>query len=203
MENFNQNSVKAFVQGNRSLKGLRIAVIATDGFEESELTSPVAELRQAGAQVSIIAPEKGTIQGFKHHDKSIEVPVDIELKDFHLHQFDALVLPGGALNADALRMIPEVQAIVREFEEAGRPIAAICHGAWTLISSGIVAGHTLTSYSTIQDDIRNAGGNWVNQEVVVDKNWITSRSPDDLPAFNRECIRVFSESFHNRLQESA
>jgi protease I len=201
MENSNHPAVGP--TSNHDLKDLRVAVIATDGFEETELTSPVAALKKAGATVSIVSPKAGSIQAFRHDEKSIQVPVDVELKDFHFHQFDAIVLPGGTLNADSLRVNPDVKKIVREYEETGRPIAAICHAAWILISSGIMAGHTLTSYHTIQDDVRNAGGNWINKDVVIDKNWVTSREPNDLPAFNRECIRHFSEHFQNRLQESA
>lgn len=176
------------------LTGVRVAVLATDGFEESELTIPCQALRAAGAQVDIISLKKGKIQAFKHHDKSIQVDVDRTLDECKPEEYQALMLPGGALNADAARIEPKVQKFVRSFQESNKPIAAICHAAWILVSAGIVRNRSLTSYKTIQDDIRNAGGNWRDQEVVVDGNWVTSRQPSDLPTFNREMIRVFSES---------
>ena len=171
----------------------RAAVFATDGFEESELTEPVKALRNAGILVDIISSKPGKIQGFKHHDKSVQVNVDRTLDQADPGDYDVLMLPGGALNADAARIDPQVQKFVRSFDEAGKPLAVICHAPWLLVSSGLVRGRTLTSYKTIQDDIRNAGGNWVDQEVVVDRNWVTSRKPADLPAFNREMLKLISD----------
>ncbi len=179
----------------KSLKGYRVAVIATDGFEETELTVPYRAIRDTGATVHLISLKRGPIQAFKHHDKSILVEAEYDFKDARLQQYDAIVLPGGALNADTLRMSPEVQSFVRNHNDEGKPIAAICHAGWILISAGLITGRTLTSYEAIQDDIRNAGGHWVNQEVVVDKNWVTSRKPDDLPGFVRETIALFSEHY--------
>jgi protease I len=176
------------------LTDFRVAVIATDGFEESELTEPVKALRDAGADVMIVAPRRGEIQGFKHHAKSNTIEVDVLLQVVHADEFDGVVLPGGALNADALRIVPEMQTFLQEMNSAGKPIAAICHAPWDLISAGLVKGRTLTSYHTIKDDIRNAGGEWVDQETVVDDNWITSRQPDDLPAFNRGVVGLFMRS---------
>jgi protease I len=176
------------------LTSFRVAVIATDGFEESELTEPVKALRDAGAAVMIVAPRRGEIQGFKHDTKSNAIEVDVRLQDIHADEFDGVVLPGGALNADALRMVPEMQTFLQEMHSAGKPIAAICHAPWELISAGLVKDRTLTSYRTIQDDIRNAGGEWVDQETVVDDNWITSRQPADLPAFNRGIVKLFARS---------
>ena len=177
------------------LKGLRVAVLATDGFEESELTEPVKALREAGAQVTILSPKPGEIQGVRHDiDKTIKVKVDRTVKDASAEEFDAVHLPGGALNADAMRTVPEVQAFLRAMQDAGKPIAVICHAPWELVSAGLVRGRTLTSYHTIQDDIRNAGGRWVDREVVEDGNWVSSRQPADLPAFNRAMIRLFSHS---------
>ena len=177
------------------LNGLRVAVLATDGFEDSELTEPVKALRQAGAQVTILAPKPGEIQGVRHDiDKTIKVTVDRIIKDTSAEEFDAVHLPGGALNADAMRMVPEVQAFLRAMQDAGKPIAVICHAPWELVSAGLVRGRTLTSYHTIQDDIRNAGGRWVDREVVEDGNWVTSRQPSDIPAFNRAMLRLFSRS---------
>ncbi len=178
----------------QELAGLRVAVLATDGFEESELTEPVKALRQAGAQVTILAPKIGEIQGVRHDTKTIKVKVDRAIKDARADEFDAVELPGGALNADAMRVLPEVRGFLREMHAAGKPFAVICHAPWELVSAGLVRGRTLTSYHTIQDDIRNAGGHWVDQEVVEDGNWVTSRQPGDLPAFNKAMIRLFAQS---------
>jgi protease I len=172
---------------------IRAAVFATDGFEESELTEPVKALRDAGVQVDIISNKPGKIQAFRRHDKSIQVNVDRTLDQADPEDYGVLMLPGGALNADTARINPQVQKFVRSFDQAGKPMAVICHAPWLLVSSGLVKGRTLTSYKTIQDDIKNAGGNWVDQEVVVDRNWVTSRKPSDLPAFNREMLKLISD----------
>lgn len=175
------------------LSNLRVAVLATDGFEEAELTEPVRALKEAGATVEILSTQQGQIQAFRHHDKSIMVDVDRLLNEAQPEEYDAVLLPGGALNGDTLRIEPKVQSFLRQIQQAGKPIAAICHAPWELVSAGLVKGRTLTSYYTIQDDIRNAGGNWVDKEVVVDDNWVTSRQPDDIPAFNREMLKLFSQ----------
>jgi protease I len=140
------------------LSGVRVAALVTDGFEEAELLEPLDALQQAGARAEVVAPKPGTVQAFRHHDKSRTVPVDRLLHDVRPEDYDALLLPGGALNADALRMLPAVQAFVRAFQGAGKPMAIICHAPWVLISAGLVRGRRLTSYHTIQDDIKNAGG---------------------------------------------
>ena len=177
------------------LSGFRVAVLATDGFEEPELTEPVKALREAGARVTILSPKTGEIQGVRHDiDKTIKVKVDRTLEGAAAEEFDAVHLPGGALNADAMRMVPEVQAFLRAMQDAGKPFAVICHAPWELVSAGLVLGRTLTGYHTIQDDVRNAGGHWVDEEVVEDGNWVSSRQPSDLPAFNRAMIRLFSRS---------
>ncbi len=167
----------------------RVAVIATDGFEEAELTEPVKALRGAGIKVDIIAPHSGKIQAFKHHDKSVTVPVDRTLDKANPEDYVAVVLPGGALNADAMRMNGEMHDFLRAMDDAHKPMAIICHAPWELVSAGLARGRTMTSWPTLQDDIRNAGGQWVDREVVVDGNLITSRKPDDLPAFNRELLQ--------------
>jgi protease I len=177
-----------------TLKDLQIAVLAADGVEESELTDPVAALREAGATVAIISPQAGHITAFRHHDKSATIAVDLSLDKASPGSYDALLLPGGALNADALRAEPSVLKFIQVIQEAGRPIAAICHAPWELISAGLVRGRTLTSYHTIQDDIRNAGGEWVNREAVIDRNWVTSRQPSDIPAFNQAMMKLFAEN---------
>jgi protease I len=177
------------------LADFRVAVLATDGFEETELTEPVKALREAGARVTLLALSPGEVQAVRHDlDKTIRVKADGAIRDASAEEFDAVHLPGGTVNADSLRMVPEVQAFLRAMQDAGKPFAAICHAPWELISAGLVRGRTLTSYHTIQDDVRNAGGNWVNREVVEDGNWVTSRQPGDLPAFNRAMLSLFSRS---------
>jgi protease I len=167
-----------------TLKGKRVAVLATDGFEESELTQPVRALREAGATVEIVSQKREPIQGFKHHDKSIKVDVDLTLDEADPGAYDAVVLPGGALNADAMRTDAKAQGFVKRMNADGKPMAVICHAPWLLVSAGLAQGRTLTSWPTIADDVRNAGAQWVDREVVVDKNLITSRGPRDIPAFN-------------------
>jgi protease I len=175
-----------------SLSNMQVAVIATDGFEEQELTEPVQALKEAGAAVDIISPKSDQIQAFRHHDKSIMVNVDRTLAEAQPDAYDAVLLPGGALNADKLRVDPQVQSFLQKMQADNKPFAVICYAPWELISAGLVEGRTLTSYYTIQDDIDNAKGQWVDQEVVIDGNWVTSRSPQDLPAFNREMVNLFS-----------
>ncbi|MDM7915251.1 MAG: type 1 glutamine amidotransferase domain-containing protein, partial [Candidatus Eisenbacteria bacterium] len=170
-------------QSNR-LEGLRIAILATDGVEEVELTDPKEALEEAGGKTEVIAPHSGPIQGFRHHDKANRIEVQGTLDRADPDRYDAVLLPGGALNADALRADPAAQDFVRRIDEARKPIAVICHGPWLLISAGLVRGRRLTSFFTIQDDVRNAGGQWLDQEMVRDRNWVSSRSPEDLPAFD-------------------
>lgn len=174
------------------LDHLRVAVLATDGFEESELIEPVKALKEAGAKVDILAPRKGEIQAFRHFDKTLKVPVDRTLKEAKAESYDALLLPGGVLNADSLRVLPEARSFIQRIDAGGKPIAAICHAPWELISAGIVKDRLLTSYPTIQDDVRNAGGFWVDREVAVDQDLVTSRQPSDLPAFTKQMIRIFA-----------
>jgi protease I len=181
------------MQGNQ-LNGMRVAIIATDDFEQVELTEPKKALEQAGATTKIISTHPGQITGMNHDVKADTFNVDMTLDQANPGDFDAVMLPGGALNADALRMVPQAQQFVKKMQQAGKPMAIICHAPWLLVSSGLVGGRTLTSYYTIQDDIRNAGGSWVDKEMVRDGNWVTSRSPKDLPAFNPAMIQLFSES---------
>jgi protease I len=174
------------------LDGMRVAILATDGFEEAELTEPRKALDEAGAETVVIAPEAGEIQGMQHDEKGEKVDVDLPLDRARPEEFDAVLLPGGALNADALRAEPKAKEFVQKAERAQKPMAVICHAPWVLVSANLVRGRTLTSYHTIQDDIRNAGGQWVDRETVVDRNWVTSRQPSDIPAFNREMLRLFA-----------
>ena len=172
----------------------RIAILVTDGFEQIELISPREALEKSGAKCSIIAPKAGKVQGFKHHDKADQLDVDLELGKANAADFDAVLLPGGVINGDALRIEEKAQQFVREIDRAGKPVMVICHGGWLLVSSGLVKGHTMTSWPTLRDDIQNAGGVWQDREVIRDGNWISSRKPDDLPAFNRECVSLVRES---------
>jgi protease I len=156
------------------LTDFRVAVVATDGFEDSELMEPVAALRDAGARVTILSLKPGQIQGVRHDlDKTVRVKVDCAIGDVSADEFDAVHLPGGAVNADSLRTDPRVQAFLRAMQTAGKPLAAICHAPWELVSAGLVRGRRLTSYHSIRDDIRNAGGIWLDRAVVEDGNWVT------------------------------
>jgi protease I len=178
----------------KELEGLKVAILVTDGFEQVELTSPKEALEQAGANVSIVAPKPGQVQGMKHTDKGEKFRVDLTLERANPEEFDAVMLPGGVVNADALRIEKKAQQFVQATERAGKPVAVICHGGWLLVSAGLVKGRTMTSWPTLQDDIRNTGGQWVDREVQRDANWVSSRKPDDLPAFNREMVKVMAES---------
>jgi protease I len=177
------------------LTDFRVAVLATDGFEETELTEPVKALRDAGAHVTILSLKPGPIQGVRHDlDKTVKIKVDGIIRNATAGEFDAVHLPGGTVNADSMRMVPEVQAFLRAMQKAGKPISSICHAPWELISAGLVRGRKLTSYHTLRDDIRNAGGDWVDREVIIDENWVTSRQPDDLPAFIEAVLNLHSSS---------
>lgn len=180
----------------QKLAGKRIAVVATDGFEQSELTEPVKALKEAGATVEVISPKGGEIQGMKHKEKGDKVRVDKTLDAANADDYDALMLPGGVANPDTLRTEPKAIAFIRRFVEDGRPIAAICHGPWTLIDAGGVNGRKVTSWPSLKNDLKNAGAQWVDEEVVVDGGLVTSRKPDDLPAFNAKMIEEFCEGPH-------
>jgi protease I len=175
------------------LRGMRVAILATNGVEQPELTEPRKALDEAGARTTLIAPKAGKIKAMKHDQPGDEFDVDMTLNQASPEEFDAVLLPGGALNADSLRMENAAQEFVRFMDDSGKPIAVICHGPWLLISAGLVDGRTLTSYYTIQDDIRNADGQWMDKEVVRDQNWVSSRQPSDIPVFNQEMIKLFSE----------
>jgi protease I len=178
---------------DKRLSGLRVAILATNGYEESELLKPKEALEKAGAEVTVIAPEAGEIYGMKHHDKAGKTKVDMTLSQARAEDFDAVHLPGGALNADALRDFREAQEFVRQIDEAEKPISVICHAPWLLVSANLVKGRTLTSWPSIRDDIKNAGGSWQDKEVLHDGNWVSSRKPDDIPEFNREMIELFAD----------
>ncbi len=179
-----------------NLHNKRVAILATDGFEQSELEEPMIALEEAGATVKIVSPRAGRIQGMNHADKGDQFDVDIPLANARAEDFDALVLPGGLMNPDELRSTPAAVAFVRAFGTAGKPIGAICHGPWILIEADLVRGRRMTSWPAIQSDIRNAGGNWVDEEVVVDRGLVTSRKPDDIPAFSSKVIEEIGEGHH-------
>lgn len=177
----------------RNLEAVRVAILATHGVEEAELTQPRKALEGAGAKTTLFAPRPGKIQAMRQDEKSAQFVVDKTVDQADPEQFDAVLLPGGALNADALRVDKAAQDFVRRMDESGKPIAVICHGPWLLVSAGLVKGHTMTSYHTIQDDLRNAGAQWVDKQVMRDGNWLSSRQPTDIPAFNREMIVLFAD----------
>jgi protease I len=176
-----------------TLKGLRVAILATDGFEQSELQDPKKALDQAGAETEVISLKNGEIRGWKHKEWGESVHVDRSLGAANPKDYGALVLPGGVMNPDALRMQPQAVSFVRAFFESGKPVAAICHGPWTIVETGAAKDYRMTSWPSLKTDITNAGGTWVDQEVVVDKTLVTSRKPDDIPAFNREMIALFAK----------
>lgn len=176
-----------------TLIGKKIAILATDGFEQSELQKPKKALEEAGAQTQVVSPKDGKIKGWDKKDWGDEVDVDVALKSADPSQYDALLLPGGVHNPDQLRMNPDAVRFAKSFVDQGKPIAAICHGPWMLVETGAARGRTLTSWPSLKTDIRNAGGTWVDEEVVTSDGVVTSRKPDDIPAFNREMISLFSK----------
>jgi protease I len=176
-----------------TLNGSKVAVLAVDGFEEAELIEPKRALAEAGATVHVISAKPGKIQGFRHVDKGDTVDVDATFDKASAADYDAVVLPGGVVNSDAIRLLPQAQAFVKSADSAKKPIAVICHGAWLPVSAGIIKGRTVTSWPSLQDDIRNAGGTWVDMEVVEDGNLITSRKPADIPAFSKTLIAQLSK----------
>jgi protease I len=174
------------------LKGKKVAILAADMFEKVELEEPRKALEDAGADVEVVSIHGGEIRGFDHFDPANTVQVDHTVEEVSPDEYDALLIPGGVGNPDQLRGDENAVSFVEEFHRAGKPMAVICHGPWVLVESGAVRGKRVTSWPTLETDIRNAGGEWVDQEVVVDGNLVTSRKPDDIPAFNREMLRIFS-----------
>ena len=184
------------------LSNKRVAALVDNGFEQSELLEPKKALEAAGATVDVVSPQQGKVKGWKHTDWGEEVPVDVALDSADAGQYDALLLPGGVMNPDKLRGNPTAVAFVKTFVDRGLPIAAICHGPWTLIEAGGVKGRKLTSWPTLQTDLKNAGAIWVDQEVVTDNGLVTSRKPDDIPAFNKKMIEEIAEGRHDRSRNS-
>ena len=175
------------------LTGLKVAILATDGVEESELVRPRKALDDAGAITELISPKKSKVKAWSAGNWSAEFPVDVHLFAANADKYDALLLPGGVMNPDNLRSIPEAVEFVKKFADAGKPIAAICHGPWMLINAQAVKGRTLTSWPSIKDDLVNAGANWLDKEAVDDGNLVTSRKPSDIPAFNARMLQVFAQ----------
>jgi len=179
-----------------SLTGKNVAILVADGFEQVELTGPRKALTDAGARTAIVSPVKGAVQGWNHFEKGDRFDVDTPLSEARASEYDALLLPGGVANPDQLRVIPQAVSFIREFFDAGKPVAAICHGAWPLIDAGVVLGRTVTSWPSLQSDLVNAGAIWVDQEVVTDRGLVSSRKPDDIPAFNRKMLEEIAEGRH-------
>jgi protease I len=177
----------------QDLNGLRVAILVAEGFEQVELTGPRKALEEAGARTRIVSPAKGQVQGWNHFDKGDMFPVDVPLDDAVSDDYDALLLPGGVANPDQLRIIPKAVRFVREFFDSRKPVAAICHAPWTVIEAGAARGRKVTSWPSLRTDLINAGAQWVDQEVVTDNGLVTSRKPDDIPAFNRRTIEEFAK----------
>jgi protease I len=185
------------------LDGKRVAILVADGFEQSELERPQEALEDAGAETLIVSPNEESVAGWHHFDAGDLFDVDVPLAEATADDFDALLLPGGVANPDQLRMNPEAVQFVKAFFDAGKPVAAICHGPWTLIEAGAVKGRTMTSWPSLKTDLTNAGAKWVDEQVVVDNGLVTSRKPDDIPAFNEKMIEEFAEGKHGAQKAAA
>jgi protease I len=177
-----------------TLSGLNVAILVAEGFEQVEMTEPRKALQNAGADTRLVSPAKDEVQGWNHFDKADKFKVDVPLDEADAKDFDALLLPGGVANPDQLRIIPRAVEFVREFFQAGKPVAVICHGPWTLIDAGVVKGRAITSWPSLRTDLTNAGANWTDKEVVVDEKLVSSRKPDDIPAFNRNMLEQFAKA---------
>jgi protease I len=178
------------------LSGQRVAILVAEGFEQSELVGPRKALQEAGAQTFIVSPAEDEVQGWKHFDKADRFHVDVPIDEAEADDYDALLLPGGVANPDQLRGNPKAVQFAKQFVEQGKPVGVICHGPWTLIEAGVVNGRTMTSWPTLKTDLINAGARWVDQEVVVDRGLVSSRKPDDVPAFSRKLIEEIGEGSH-------
>jgi protease I len=176
-----------------SLKGKKVAILVTDGFEQVELVKPREALEQAGAKTQIVSPKDSKVRGWKFTEWGDELQVDVKLDQARAEDFDALLLPGGVINPDKLRMEPRAVNFVKSFFDANKPVAAICHGPWTIVEAGVARGRRIASWPSLKTDIRNAGAEWVDSEAVTDRNLVSARKPDDIPAFNRAMIQLFSQ----------
>jgi protease I len=184
------------------LNGKKVAILVAEGFEQLEMTEPKRALEEAGAKTAVVSPAEGEVQAWKHFDKADKFKVDVPLQRARADDFDALVLPGGVANPDQLRTKPEALKFVKAFVDSGKPIAVICHGPWTLIEADAVRGLRITSWPSLKKDLENAGAEWVDEEVVVHRGIVSSRKPDDLPAFNRKMIEEFAQGRHARTAAS-
>ena len=176
-----------------NLQGVKVAILVTDGFEQVELIEPKNALDAAGAETLIVSPKDEQVRGWNFTDWGVKLPVDLKLDEAKPEDFDALLLPGGVINPDALRIEPKAVAFVKAFFDAGKPVASICHGPWTIIETGAARGRRMTSWPSLKSDLTNAGADWVDEEVTVDRNLVTSRKPEDLLAFNAKMIELFSQ----------
>lgn len=183
---------------DKKLNGIKVAILATDGFEQSELFEPKKALENAGADVKIVSLKSGEIKGWNEKDWGDKIAVDLTVDEADANDFDALQLPGGVMNPDKLRMNEKAVSFVKAFFEEGKPVGAICHAAWTLIEADVVKGKTVTSWASLKTDLENAGAKWVDEEVVADNGLVTSRNPNDIPAFNEKIIEEFAEGFHKK-----
>ncbi|HZS27311.1 MAG TPA: type 1 glutamine amidotransferase domain-containing protein [Candidatus Angelobacter sp.] len=183
---------------SQNLRGKRVAILATDGFEQQELLKPREALQQAGAETKVVSPKDDRIKGWDFTDWGDEISVDLPLEKARAEDFDALLLPGGVINPDKLRMEPKAVAFVKAFFDTGKPVAAICHGPWTIIEAGQARGRRIASWPSLKTDLRNAGAEWVDKEAVTDGNLVSARKPDDIPAFNQAMIQLFSQGAQKR-----
>ena len=181
------------VPQDNNLHGVKVAILVTDGFEQVELIKPKNALDAAGAETLIVSPKDEQVRGWNFTDWGVKLPVDLKLDEAKPEDFDALLLPGGVINPDALRIEPKAVAFVKAFFDAGKPVASICHGPWTIIETGAARGRRMTSWPSLKSDLENAGADWVDEEVTVDRNLVTSRKPEDIPAFNAKMIELFSQ----------
>ncbi|ACK72834.1 intracellular protease, PfpI family [Gloeothece citriformis PCC 7424] len=188
---------------SNELQNKKVAILVAEGFEQVEMTKPRQALEQAGAKTDLISPKGDKVQGWNHFDKGDQFSVDVVLDEADSNNYDALLLPGGVANPDQLRTQEKAVRFVRSFFEAGKPVAAICHGLWTLIDANVIQARTVTSWPSLKTDLRNAGAKWVDQEVVVDEGLVTSRKPDDIPAFCQKMIEEFAEGRHQEQRQSA
>ena len=187
----------------QTLSGKKVAILVENGFERIELSDPRKALDEAGAQTQIVSPVEGKVKAWEFTDWGADYPVDVPLAQAAAQDFDALLLPGGVINPDALRTNQQAVGFVKDFFQADKPVASICHGPWTLIEAGVVKGRQMTSWPSLKTDLKNAGANWVDQEVVADQGLVTSRNPDDIPAFNDKMIEEFAEGKHAAQARSA
>jgi protease I len=194
--NFSRKGI--YKMANENLKGKKVAILVTDGFEQVELLQPREALDKAGAETKVVSLKEGPVKGWDMTKWGKEVPADLTLDSAKPNDFDALLLPGGVINPDKLRMEPKAVAFVKSFFDAGKPVAAICHGPWMLVEAGVARGRKIASWPSIKTDIRNAGAEWVDKEAVTDGNLVTARKPDDIPAFNRAMIELFSSGVQHK-----